>query len=390
MLSRTLGAALGLLAVAVCSAAPVRATAVSDEPASESRVQVVAQTSTERDVRAAELVDAMTLRERAATVVMGHVPGTDVPRLQAYMSTTGIGGFLLMGANIPSGEAALRRLTAALTVDPALPPLIAVDQEGGTVSRLPWDAFAGGRSLAQQTPGDTTAAFRGRAALLQRAGISVNFGVVADVTGDRGSFIFPRSLGSSPSSAAARAAAAVAGEHGQVLSTLKHFPGHGAAPGDSHRGIPSTSLTLAQWQTRDAVPFAAGIAAGAELVMTGHLAYTAVHARPASLSTRWYDILRDDLGFHGVAITDDLGMLESSGVPAYRDAGRNAVAALAAGSDMVLTVVGSDAGTATRIVAAIERAVESGTLAPARLDEAARRVVSLRLQTASWGTGMLP
>src|SRR5688500_3391456 len=76
-------------------------------------------------------VAAMSLRERAASVVMGYIPTTDAAALHAYMESSGAGGFLLMGANIPGDEAALQALTAALTVDPARPPLVAIDQEGG-------------------------------------------------------------------------------------------------------------------------------------------------------------------------------------------------------------------------------------------------------------------
>ena len=87
----------------------------------------------------------------------------------------------------------------------------------------------------------------------------------------------------------------------------------------------------------------AGIDAGAELVMFGHLAYTAVDAAPASLSPRWHRILRDELGFDGIAITDDMGMLDHSGVPALADRGENAIAAISAGSTMVLYVPSPDA-----------------------------------------------
>jgi len=306
------------------------------------------------------------------------------------MESTGAGGFLLMGANIPDDEAALQQITAALTVDPARPPLIAIDQEGGDVSRLPWDDFAAPLELQQADPAAAEAAYAGRAALVRQAGIPVNFGIVADVTADQTSFIHRRILGTTPDAAAARVAAAVRGEEGSVFSTLKHFPGHGAASGDSHSSIPSTPMTLDQWRAADALPFQAGIAAGAELLMFGHLAYTAVDAAPASLSAEWHRIARDELGFDGVTITDDLGMLQGSDVPEYADPVANAVSALAAGNDMVLTVVYSTPDTATQIVDGIVAAVESGAIPADRLDEAATRVMELRLAVADAGDGDLP
>ena len=131
------------------------------------------------------------------------------------------------------------------------------------------------------------------------------------------------------------------GESSTVFSTLKHFPGHGAAPGDSHHAIPTTAETVEQWRAADAKPFVAGIDAGAELLMFGHLAYTAVDTAPASLSARWHAIARDELGFRGVVISDDLGAAKQ--VASYSP-GERAVRFVAAGGDMVLTVDASQAG----------------------------------------------
>ncbi|QNA94179.1 glycoside hydrolase family 3 protein [Microbacterium sp. Se63.02b] len=324
----------------------------------------------------------MTVAEQASTVVMGHVAGTDPAALRAYMES-GLGGFILMGANIPESEAALQGLTSALTLDPRLPPLIAVDQEGGIVSRLHGDDFAASTSLKNRPVSDTADAFSARGALVARAGITVNFGTVADFTPDAGSFIYGRALGTDAVGAADRVAAATAAQEQFVASTLKHFPGHGAAPGDSHHAIPTTDRGLDQWRETEAAPFRAGIDAGADLLMYGHLAYTAVDPLPASLSPRWHQIARDDLGFEGVAVTDDLGMLLSSGNPAYADPVANGVAAIAAGNDLVLMIAGSDTRTAQNMAAGIAAAVDAGTLPAQRLEEAAVRVVTLRMRVAA-------
>jgi beta-N-acetylhexosaminidase len=138
-------------------------------------------------------------------------------------------------------------------------------------------------------------------------------------------------------------------------------------------------MPLDEWRSEHAPPFAAGIEAGAELVMTGHLRFTAVDGAPASLSPEWYRILREELGFDGVAITDDLGMLLASGDARYADPVRNAVDAVAAGADMTLMVAGSDRATAAEMAAGIASAAEGGDLDPRRLEEAATRVVTLRV-----------
>lgn len=375
-----LALACAALTLGACAAQP----APSAEPSTATSAPRPTPTPTPTPDPAVLAVAQMSTAEQAASVVMGHIPTTDTAALQQYM-TAGYGGFILMGANIPGTQDELRAVTGSLVTDPALPPLIAIDQEGGMVSRLPWDAFATPRDLQRLPVSDTTTAFAARATLVADVGANVNFGVVADVPADASSFISSRALGNTPAAAADRVAAAVTAEAPHVGTTIKHFPGHGAAPGDSHHGIPTTAMTLDQWRSADAVPFIAGIDAGADLLMFGHLAYSAVDAAPASLSPRWHEIARDDLGFEGVMITDDLGMLTSSGVSAYRDSVANAVAALSAGNDMVLMVAGSTPETAAQMVAGIVRAVDEGTLTPARLQEAAERVMALRMELAQRG-----
>lgn len=385
-------AATALIVAGIASHTPETTARTTAPEAPDDAVRVVAAPVDEAGARsrAGTRVAAMTLREKAASVVMGHIPTDDPAAAAAYVSSNGLGGFILMGANVPADEHALRALTAALTPDPAFPTLIAIDQEGGDVSRLAWDAFPAARTLKDAPPDATRDAFAARSALVDRAGIAVNFGVVADVTPDRSMFIFRRALGFDPAGAAERVRAAVAGEAGQAASTLKHFPGHGAAPGDSHAGIPATAETREEWLASDAVPFSAGIEAGAPLLMYGHLRYTAVDPAPASLSSEWHRIARDELGFTGVSVTDDLGMLQASGEPAFADPVANAVAALAAGNDLVLSVMFTTADSAPRLVDGIVAAVEGGSLSSARLDEAAARVAALRLARADSGAGFIP
>lgn len=385
----------GLVAGALAIAAPAAAATSSPTPSPAAAgaigtVRVVAADPADTGEAASALVAGMSLRQKAAAVVMGTVPTTDAATLRRYMASTGIGGFILMGANVPSSEAQLRALTAALTTDPALPPLIAIDEEGGDVTRLPWDTFASSVTLKDEPAADSRTAFAGRAALVLRAGVGVNFGIVADVTADPSMFIFRRALGTTPVGGVARVEAAVTGESDDALSTLKHFPGHGSAPGDSHLGIPTTAMSKATWAATDALPFQAGVKAGAPILMFGHLRFTSVDPAPASLSATWHQIARKELGFTGVAITDDLGMLQASGEAGYRDPVANAVAAIAAGNDMVLEIMFSTADTAPRIVDGIVAAVGSGALSAQRLDEAATRVTQLRLQLAAEGRGLMP
>jgi beta-N-acetylhexosaminidase len=317
----------------------------------------------------------MSVRDKAASVLMLHTAGTDAGRLTDLVEGGRLGGLILMGDNVPESDGELARMTEALVADPLLPPLIAIDQEGGIVRRVKSDTGPAASTLRSRPADETRAAFADRSALLDELGVNVNFGIVADAAGEPGSFIRSRTLGDTPAEAAPRVVAAVEGERGRVLSTLKHFPGHGVAPGDSHSSIPGTGMGYDEWRDTHALPFEAGIDAGAELVMFGHLRFDAVDDQPATLSARWHDILRDDLGFEGVAVTDDLSMLEHSGEPVLSDPVENTVRALEAGNDLLLFVGPVDVDAA---VGAVAEAVESGRMPEQRLDQAARRVLALR------------
>ncbi|KQM15333.1 MULTISPECIES: glycoside hydrolase family 3 N-terminal domain-containing protein [unclassified Plantibacter] len=334
------------------------------------------------ELRAAAELASMTLEQRIASMLMLHTPGTDPAALRAFVERYRPGGFILMGDNVP-GLAGLPAVTDALSPDPTMPLLIGIDQEGGDVRRIDEDVAAAADTLKSEPPEATETAFTARATMLAAAGCSVNFGIVADETADPTSFIYDRALGTSPDAAAARVAAAVRGERGAVLSTLKHFPGHGEAPGDSHSTVPTTSLGLEDWRATDAVPFAAGIDAGAEVVMFGHLVYSAVDPAPATLSSAWHTRLRDDLGFSGMTITDDMLMLQHTGLPEYQNPSENAIRAVAAGNTMLLYVLGADPSSTgvdpDVLVADIAAAVRSGRISEDVVAEAAHHLLRVRL-----------
>ena len=326
---------------------------------------------------------SMSLEDKVRSLFMVHLAGTDATSLADFASGAGAGGVILMGDNVPDPSDRLAAMTPVIAGEAALPRLIAIDQEGGIVRRIRTDKALSAEQLRGLDPSAARDAFATRADLLASLGITVNFGIVADVTGDPASFIYERSMGSTGADAADRVAEAVDGELGTVLSTLKHFPGHGVATGDSHSSIPTASISLDAWRADHEKPFAAGIDAGAELVMLGHLQFDAIDPEPATFSAFWNDILRDELGFDGVIITDDMVMLQNSGVPEYADASANAVRAIAAGATMLLYVGPVDV---TAVTAAIVAAVDAGTITEAQIDDAAHRLLVMR-RTLSGQTG---
>ncbi|MFT3944285.1 MAG: glycoside hydrolase family 3 N-terminal domain-containing protein [Ancrocorticia sp.] len=321
---------------------------------------------------------AMSLEQQVASVLMLHYPGTDAAGIAAFVQEIQPAGLILMGDNVPADETELAASIAGWNAVASAPLLVGIDEEGGTVRRLALDVFPAAPELRDGDPAATEAAFRERGQLLENLGITTNFGVVADVTADTSSFIWPRVLGSTPDAAASQVAAAVRGEQGLVHTTLKHFPGHGLSAGDSHISIPTSEVTYDEWLEAAAPPFESGIGAGAEMVMVGHLLFPQIAPEPASLSPRWHEILREDLGFDGIIVTDAMEMLQGSGLPEYADPVANAVLTLQAGSDLVLIASGG-ADEARLLVAGIAEAVRSGALDSAVLEAAGVRVMEARL-----------
>ena len=336
----------------------------------------------------------MSEQEKARSLLIVHVPGTDPAAMALAVADIdsggeGLGGLILMGDNIPPAPEDLAALTAATISDPELPPVMAIDEEGGDVTRLPYDDIAGASHLRAVPAQETADAFGQRGTLLASVGVNLNFGIVADVTADPGSFIYWRTLGDEPTAAAERVAAAVGAESPLVGSTLKHFPGHGRSGADSHSGIPTTDISLDEWRTTDALPFESGIEAGAPAVMFGHLAYPSVDELPATLSTAWHDVLRDDLNFDGLSITDDMLMLHASGLAQFADPYANAVAAVAAGNDALLYVLPSDPSTVGIDVSTLTQTIATSVDAQ-RLNDAALRMLMFRRALAPDALTWLP
>jgi beta-N-acetylhexosaminidase len=260
---------------------------------------------------------------------------------------------------------------------------LAIDEEGCTVKRLAADTFGCAPTLKDQPPQASFEAFEQRGTLLHQVGANLNFGVVADITADPQSFIFPRVFGSDPQATGQRVAEAVRGSQAsKVLITLKHFPGHGETVVNSHTAIPQVSVDYDRWSQTDALPFVSGIKAGADVVMFGHLTYTAVDSVPATLSPKWHDILRQQLGFTGLTITDDMIMLQQSGDPAYADPVQNAIKALQAGNTMLLWVTDHGQNQSqvdvNGLIDGIVAAIQDGRLSETAIDHDVEQVLSMR------------
>jgi len=362
-----------IVAATLAGCTPVAVSTRGAQPAWP-RVVPIDSAAPERQYSADRLT-TMTLEDKIRSMIMVHIPGLDAGRIASETAALGAGGVILMGNNIPSPVDSLAAATQLIKGEAGLPLLVATDQEGGIVRRIQTDQAPAADELRTMPVESSREAFAARAQLLNSLGVSINFGIVADVTSDPQSFIFERTLGSTAADAAPRVAAAVTGERGLVLSTVKHFPGHGISPGDSHVSIPSSSIGIDEWRSVHAPPFAAAIEAGAELVMMGHLQLDAVDPQPASLSPAWISILREELGFDGIIITDDMLMLERSGRAELADTVQNSVRAVAAGNSMLLYVGAVDVAA---IVEAIAASVRGGDIPESMIDDAAQLLLETR------------
>ncbi len=325
-------------------------------------------------------VEGMGIREMAGQMFMVSVGGTEPDYyIEKMVRKRNIGGVILFGHNMRSEEQ-VRNLTGSLQrlsmrTEPAVPLFVAVDQEGGDIAAAPWVAPQPSASEigSRGDPAEARAVSEEIGEELLRAGVNTNFAPVVD-TGF-GAAIGNRSYGEDPGLVSRMGAASVEGfEAAGIASAAKHFPNHGPAVADSHRELPVVDHDAQTIESFDLPPFRAAVEAGVPMVMAGHLLYPAVDAeRPASLSPRWVGLLREDLGFDGVVVTDDLAMAGASG---GRTPERAAVEAVKAGADLL--VVSSPPQQQADAYDAVVAAVEAGEIPEARVRNAVRRLLEVK------------
>ncbi|MEU0333214.1 glycoside hydrolase family 3 protein [Streptomyces sp. NPDC006193] len=274
---------------------------------------------------------------------------------------------------------------AALRQPRGLPMLIATDQEHGAVCRVgaPATLFPGAMAVgAGGSRSDARTLGRISGAELRALGVNQDYSPDADVNVDPANpVIGVRSFGADPEAVAALVAAEVRGyQASRVAATAKHFPGHGDTAVDSHYGFPVITHSRELWERLDAVPFRAAIRAGIDSVMTAHIQFPALDdsGDPATLSRPIITgILRGELGYDGVVITDSLGM---EGVRTKYGDDRVPVLALRAGVDQLLNPPSIDVAWH-----AVLKAVRDGELTESRLDESILRILRLKARLGLFG-----
>jgi beta-N-acetylhexosaminidase len=323
-------------------------------------------------------VARMPLRRQVGELLIVAFPGTRAPGYVLRALHEGrVAGVILFGGNAPSAES-VQALTAQLrqAARPGPPPIVCLDQEGGAIRTLRFAPSAVGQA-GQRTPAAASAAAAAAARALRKVGVNVVLGPVADVAaGTRSSIMAGRAYPGGASAVAVSIRAATAAYlRAAVLPVVKHFPGLGGATtntDDAPARIGRSRIQLAA----DLLPFRAAIDAGAPLVMLSHARYPAFDAsRLASQSHAIAtDLLRGELGFDGVAMTDSLEA-DAALRPTGGDVGAAAVRSLRAGADLLLM---TGPGSFPLVRDAVTAAAGRSAAIRARVAEAAARVLALR------------
>jgi len=301
------------------------------------------------------------------------------PGLLARIRAGEVGGVILFGANIES-RSQLARAVAAMqraartSGRPQL--LIATDQEGGEIRRLPWAGpLLPTSELGRLGRARITAEARAAGKQLRSVGVNVDLAPVADVPAT-GSFMAleRRTFGANASDVATAATAFARGlRSARVAAAVKHFPGIGRATRNTDRTAVSLPVNLGQLASVDLLPFRKAIAAGVPMVMISNVTYPALDSKPAPWSPIIQALLRSQLGFEGVTITDAL-----DGAAATRGRTIDGVASLAAQAGIDLLLLTGSEASSDRAYESVVRAAEHGRIPVAALRRSYERIVSLK------------
>ena len=361
---------------------------VTEQPQTEVQTDPVEE-------QAAQLVSQMTLEDKIAQMFVitpnaltGYASGVTAAgdtTKEAYQSRP-VGGIVYMADNLTDPEQTTTMLSNMQEIArerTGLPVFLCVDEEGGSVARIAGNDAFGVTDVGNMSDigasGDVQNAYNAGSTIgnyLAALGFNVAFAPVADVlTNPDNQVIGKRSFGSDPQTVAGMVTSELQGlSAAGVYGTVKHFPGHGSTSGDSHDGAVSTDKTLEDLMAEELVPFQSAIDGGVNFVMVGHISAPNVTGdnAPATLSKVMItDVLRGQMGYNGIVITDAMNMEAITG---FYNSDKAAVLAVTAGADMIL--MPADYNTA---YTGILNAVNDGTITEERINESVTRIVKAKL-----------
>ena len=324
------------------------------------------------------ILAGMTREEKVGQLFFARCPEDGV---QDEISRLHPAGYVLFARDFENETRdSVRSKIESYQQESAIPLLVGVDEEGGTVVRVSkYEAF---RRWPFQSPQQLNEEAGQEAfvydtaekdKLLKDLGINVNLAPVCDVVTAKGDYMYKRALGAGPEETAAYVRTVVTRmQQDGMGAVLKHFPGYGPN-GNTHDNTVTDTRSLETYQSRDFVPFEAGIEAGAGGVLVSHIIVSSMDgSAPASLSPKVHEILRSDLNFTGVILTDPLG---GQTISAQYDEAEAAILALTAGADMLYELNDPEG-----VYTAILSAIQNGELTEERIDESVTRILCAKLQ----------
>ncbi len=324
-----------------------------------------------------EIIENMTLRQKIAGLIIVGLEETSVnERIRQLWSEYPFGGVILFERNIIR-EDWLRDFTAELQslALPDYPLIICIDEEGGSISRLPGEHFPAAADMAMMSEGQVFNTGQAMGEKLISYGINTNLAPVLDVNVDpRNTVIGKRSFGSDPEMVSKYGVAFYQGlANSGVVAVGKHYPGHGSTLVDSHFAMPVLDKSKEELYSFELIPFIKAVEADIPIIMTAHLVISGVDNQPATMSKELLDILRNEIGFNGVIISDDL---EMGALTENYDWEEIVIGTFSAGVDLLL--ISHTPELQAEAVVILEDAYKKGIITDERIDSSLRRVLKNR------------
>jgi beta-N-acetylhexosaminidase len=333
------------------------------------------------DKKFKEVLRSMTLDEKLGQLLVVGYPSNE--HAQKAIREYKVGGIVLFSRNFETFDQ-LYQITSQLkeySRESKLPLWIALDEEGGTVSRLPAGKtpVPGARTVGSlQDLELTKSTGRVIGEEMAAAGANLDFAPVVDVVDNpENTFMLKRSYGNTPDMVSSHGKAFLAGlREAGILGCAKHYPGHGGTVVDSHKGMPVIPASLEEWRQKDAIPFQAMSDAGVDMIMVGHLSYPNIDPSglPASMSKVFIqEQLRDRMGYKGLIITDDV---EMQGYPQGEDRREAIITSFLAGVD--LFAIGHTPEIQLDVLEALKDGINSGRITQERIDASVLRIIKAK------------
>jgi beta-N-acetylhexosaminidase len=341
------------------------------------------QTSQNQTKDISDVIAGMNLDEKIGQMVIAGISGTTINSNDKKLITQSkVGGFIFYGENLKTPQQTVQLLNQ-LKVENAtnpLPLLLSVDQEGGKISRLPGGLIPFPTNKEIGSINNTQFSYKIGTLLgkeLKGFGFNLDYAPVLDINSNPNNpIIGDRSFGNNPELVSKLGIQTMKGIQSQtIIPTIKHFPGHGDTSVDSHLELPIVRKSLSDLKKLELIPFERAIDNGAEVVMVAHILLPKLDANfPASMSKKIItDLLRNQLQFGGVVITDDMTM---KAITDHYNIGKAAVDSVNAGSDIIL--VAHDFNKIQTAISSIKKAVQNGEISEQRINDSVSRIIKLK------------